>query len=96
MVNEIAAHMSLAEQIAVIEQRIAARHYALKVRTSRLDNTIRRCLTSPKALLITIGVGFLLGSLGNRRLPNVRSLLKTLLLHTLKAFPFLARVTNWL
>ena len=54
---------SLAEQIAETERRLLNRQQLIGLRRSLLNQHVRQKITSPAALLVAGGVGFIIGDL---------------------------------
>lgn len=68
---------SLADQIKDAEHRVLSRRYGVRVRSAMLERKIRNQVTSPGALLLAGGTGFLIGALTKRRSPRPESRGKT-------------------
>ncbi|MDP3334096.1 MAG: hypothetical protein Q8Q40_05240 [Methylococcaceae bacterium] len=61
---------SLSAQISNVEWQILQRQQSINVRGDSLIRKIRQQLTAPTSLLLSGGVGFLLGELTKRRAPK--------------------------
>ena len=61
---------SLTAKIRDAEQQLVIRQRGVGIRTDALIKKIHRQITAPSTLLMTVGVGFILGELTQRRTSN--------------------------
>ena len=68
--SSVSKSTSLTAQIRAAEQQILIRQQGVGVRTATLIKKIHQKITAPTTLLLAGGIGFIIGELTKRQLPN--------------------------
>ena len=68
--SSVSKSKSLTAQIRDAEQQILIRQRGVGVRAATLIKKIHQQMTAPSTLLLTVGIGFIIGELTKRQTPN--------------------------
>jgi hypothetical protein len=68
--SSISKSTSLTSQIKDAEQQILSRQRGVGVRANMLIKKIHQEMTAPSTLMLTVGIGFIIGELTKRQTPN--------------------------